>query len=192
MFRCATVSEAELVRLRSIQEVVRLGRVRHIGPDRIELAGGSIPAGPRGRPRGLLGQPPAHRAGPPGVRLRPDHAAADPAPARQPVFSAALTGLRGGGPRRRRGQEPALPGEPLSGHGHGLDRRNLRRPAAPRWRGPLTMTCLRASATRLNATAGSATTSMTRCCNRRSPALFTSIEPAIAKPETFGRPRPAT
>ena len=45
MFRCATVSEAELVRLRSIQDVVRLGRVRHIGPDRIELAGGSVPSG---------------------------------------------------------------------------------------------------------------------------------------------------
>jgi len=44
MYRCATVSEAEVVRLRSIQDVVRLGRVTHIGPDRIELAGGSISA----------------------------------------------------------------------------------------------------------------------------------------------------
>jgi hypothetical protein len=43
-YRCATVSEAELVRLRSIENVVRLGRVTHIGPDRIELAGGSVRA----------------------------------------------------------------------------------------------------------------------------------------------------
>ena len=45
MYRCATVSEAELVHLRSIENVVRLGRVTHIGPDQIELAAGSIPAG---------------------------------------------------------------------------------------------------------------------------------------------------
>jgi hypothetical protein len=38
------VSEAELVRLRSIENVVRLGRVTHIGPDQIKLAGGSVPA----------------------------------------------------------------------------------------------------------------------------------------------------
>jgi NAD(P)-binding Rossmann-like domain len=43
MYRCATVSNAELVELRSIKNVVRLGRVRHIGPDRIDLADGSVP-----------------------------------------------------------------------------------------------------------------------------------------------------
>jgi len=43
MYHCATVSEAELVRLRSIEDVVRLGRVTHIGSDKIELTGGSIP-----------------------------------------------------------------------------------------------------------------------------------------------------
>ena len=43
MYRCATVSEAELVRLRSIENIVRLGRVTRIGPDQIALAGGSIP-----------------------------------------------------------------------------------------------------------------------------------------------------
>ena len=45
-FRCATVSQDELVSLRSIENVIRLGRVIRIGPDHIELAGGSIPAGP--------------------------------------------------------------------------------------------------------------------------------------------------
>jgi hypothetical protein len=43
MFRCATVSQSELERLRTIENVVRLGRVVHIGVDRIELADGSIP-----------------------------------------------------------------------------------------------------------------------------------------------------
>jgi hypothetical protein len=43
MYRCATVSDAELGQLRSIKSVVRLGRVRHIGPDRIDLADGSVP-----------------------------------------------------------------------------------------------------------------------------------------------------
>jgi hypothetical protein len=43
MFRCATVSQSELERLRTIENVVRLGRVTHIGVDRIELADGSIP-----------------------------------------------------------------------------------------------------------------------------------------------------
>jgi hypothetical protein len=42
MYHCATVSDAELVRLRSIEDVVRLGRVTHIGHDKIELTGGSI------------------------------------------------------------------------------------------------------------------------------------------------------
>jgi hypothetical protein len=42
MFRCATVSESELESLRTIENVVRLGRVTHIGADRIELTDGSI------------------------------------------------------------------------------------------------------------------------------------------------------
>jgi hypothetical protein len=43
MFRCATVSQSELERLRTIENVVRLGRVTHIGVDRIDLERGSIP-----------------------------------------------------------------------------------------------------------------------------------------------------
>ena len=43
MFRCATVSHDELVSLRSIENVIRLGRVTRIGPDQIELADGSVP-----------------------------------------------------------------------------------------------------------------------------------------------------
>jgi hypothetical protein len=42
MFRCATVSQDELVSLRSIENVIRLGRVTRIGLDQIELADGSF------------------------------------------------------------------------------------------------------------------------------------------------------
>ena len=43
MYRCATVSQDELASLRRIKNVVRLGRVVHIAPDRIVLEEGSIP-----------------------------------------------------------------------------------------------------------------------------------------------------
>lgn len=43
MFRGATLSPAEREDLQKIENVVRLGKVRHIGADRIELEGGTIP-----------------------------------------------------------------------------------------------------------------------------------------------------
>jgi hypothetical protein len=43
MYRCATISQAELEGLRLIENVVRLGRVTHIGESRIALEAGSIP-----------------------------------------------------------------------------------------------------------------------------------------------------
>jgi hypothetical protein len=46
MYRCATVSESEIMSLRRIENVVRQGRVLHIGSDQITLEAGSIPAGP--------------------------------------------------------------------------------------------------------------------------------------------------
>ncbi|MCD0485430.1 NAD(P)-binding protein [Streptacidiphilus sp. ASG 303] len=45
-FRCATVSRAELDRLRRIRHVVRLGRVRSIGADAIVLDDGLLPTTP--------------------------------------------------------------------------------------------------------------------------------------------------
>ena len=42
VFRAAILSEAERTTLRSIENVVRRGRVEHIGTDRIDLQGGSI------------------------------------------------------------------------------------------------------------------------------------------------------
>lgn len=46
MFHCASVDQHELSRLRQVQDVVRLGRVLRLEPDRIVLEQGSIPAGP--------------------------------------------------------------------------------------------------------------------------------------------------
>nr|WP_221382892.1 NAD(P)-binding protein [Actinoplanes polyasparticus] len=46
MYHCATVSRQELTELRRIEDVVRLGRVQHIGSDRVTLDGGSIPHDP--------------------------------------------------------------------------------------------------------------------------------------------------
>ena len=47
MYRCATVSTNELDQLRTIDNVVRLGHVRRIGTERIELDDGSIPTDSR-------------------------------------------------------------------------------------------------------------------------------------------------
>lgn len=46
MYRCGTVTQAELLELRRIDNVIRLGRVQRIDPDRISLEGGTIPTGP--------------------------------------------------------------------------------------------------------------------------------------------------
>ncbi|MET0336113.1 MAG: hypothetical protein ABW190_17750 [Rhizobacter sp.] len=46
MYRCATVSEAELAQLRRITRVVRLGRVQAIEPDRIVFAQGELATPP--------------------------------------------------------------------------------------------------------------------------------------------------
>ncbi len=46
MYRCATVTRAEIEQLRRIDDVVRLGRVVRIEPDSIVLDEGTIPTGP--------------------------------------------------------------------------------------------------------------------------------------------------
>ncbi len=46
LYRCATVTQAELEQLRRIRHVVRLGRVQCIEPGRIVLEQGSVPADP--------------------------------------------------------------------------------------------------------------------------------------------------
>jgi NAD(P)-binding Rossmann-like domain len=89
-FRCATVSQDELVSLRSIENVIRLGKVIRIGPDQIQLASGSVPAD-RGQVHvdcsaaGLRTKParPVFNGGL--ITLQQIRAC-------QPVFSAAMTG----------------------------------------------------------------------------------------------------
>jgi hypothetical protein len=46
MYRCATVTRAELAELRRIKNIVRLGRVQRIDADKIVLERGSIPSDP--------------------------------------------------------------------------------------------------------------------------------------------------
>ena len=46
MFHGATVSQAELAKLRLVKNVVRMGRVKSIGLNEIQLDRGAIPAGP--------------------------------------------------------------------------------------------------------------------------------------------------
>jgi hypothetical protein len=46
MYRCATVSRAELEQLRRVKNVVRMGRVKRVGCDRIDLEGGSLDTSP--------------------------------------------------------------------------------------------------------------------------------------------------
>ena len=43
MYRCATVNQGEIETLRSIEQVVRLGRVRSIGTSTIEMEEGTLP-----------------------------------------------------------------------------------------------------------------------------------------------------
>ena len=45
MYRCAIVSHAELEQLRRIDDVVRMGHVRSIEPERVVLDGGTLPVG---------------------------------------------------------------------------------------------------------------------------------------------------
>ena len=183
IYRCATVSEAELVRLRSIQNVVRLGRVTHIGPDRIELEHGSIPAA-RGQVHvdcsaaGLRTEPGRPVFADRQITLQQIRAC-------QPVFSAALAGYV----EAARGDDA---------------QKNLLCPANPY---PVTaldwipVTCIAQRAemawfadpdlsswmqrSRLNASRGVRDHLDDPLMKSALERLFTSIEPAIAKLETF-------
>ncbi len=90
MFRCATVNQAELLSLRSIENVVRLGRVIRIGTDRIELAGGSIPTD--GGHVHVDCSAPGLRTSPGRPVFDDDQITLQQIRACQPVFSAALAG----------------------------------------------------------------------------------------------------
>jgi NAD(P)-binding Rossmann-like domain len=183
MYRCATVSEAELAQLRSIENVVRLGRVRHIGPDRIDLTDGSIPtdagqlhvdcsaAGLRtmpGRPVFADGQ----------VTLQQIRSC-------QPVFAAALTGYVEAARDDDAERNRLCPANPYP-------------EAATDWI-PVTCTAQRAEIawsadpdvsswlqrSRLNATCGIRDHLDDPQMKAALDRLFTNIEPAIARLDTF-------
>jgi hypothetical protein len=182
-FRCATVSQDELASLRSVESVIRLGRVTRIGPDRIELADGSIPTD---RGQVLVDCSAA------GLRTKParptfsdDLITLQQIRSCQPVFSAALTGYI-----------EATLGDDA--------RKNLICPAnqypdaATDWI-PLTLAAQRAEIiwatdrdvsawmqrSRLNATCGMADHRGDPLLDSALNRLFTNIEPAIDKLETL-------
>jgi hypothetical protein len=183
-FRCATVSQDELVSLRSIENVIRLGRVTRIGPDQIELADGSVPAD-RGQihvdcsAAGLRTKPARPVFNGSVITLQQIRAC-------QPVFSAALTGY----------VEATCDDA----------RKNLICPANPYpdaavdWI-PLTCTAQRAEIiwatdpdlsswmqrSRLNATCGVADHQEDPQMKSALTRLFNNIEPAISKLETLSR-----
>jgi hypothetical protein len=189
MYRCATVSEAELARLRSIENVVRLGRVTHIGADRVELSGGSIPAD-RGQVH-VDCSAPGLRTGPSRPVFADGQITLQQIRACQPVFSAALAGY-------------------VEAAGDDDAARNRLCPANPYpdtaldW---ISVTCIAQRAemawvadpgvsswmerSRLNATSRIRDYLDDPLMKSALARLFTNIEPAIVKLEALGRPRPA-
>ena len=90
MYRCATVSKAELVELRRIKNVVRMGRVQSIGIDEIVLDNGTVPTTPDTLHIDCTAD---------GLEARPavtvfegDRITLEPVRTCQPTFSAALIG----------------------------------------------------------------------------------------------------
>lgn len=182
-FRCATVSQDELVSLRSIKNVIRLGRVTRIGPDQVKLADGSIPAD-----RGQV-HVDCSAAGLRTKAARPVFSGGlitlQQIRTCQPVFSAALTGYI----EATRGDDA---------------RKNLICPAnqypdaAADWI-PLTYTAQRAEIiwatdpdlpawmqrSRLNATCGIGDHQGDPLMESAPARLFTNIEPAITKLQTL-------
>jgi len=182
-FRCATVSQDELASLRSIENVIRLGRVTRIGPDRIELADGSIPTD-RGQVHvdcsaaGLRVKPARPVFGDDVITLQQIRSC-------QPVFSAALTGYV----------------EATRGDDAGKNRvcpANQYPDAAADWI-PLTYTAQRAEIiwvtdpdvsgwmqrSRLNATRGMGDHQGDPLMESALGRLFTNVEPAISRLATL-------
>jgi NAD(P)-binding Rossmann-like domain len=178
-FRCATVSQDELASLRSIENVIRLGRVTRIAPDQIELADGSI-AADRGQVHvdcsgaGLRTKParPVFNGGL--ITLQQIRAC-------QPVFSAALTGYVEATRDDDARKNQICPANRYPG-------------AAADWI-PLTCTAQRAEIiwatdpdvsawmqrSRLNATCGMADHQEDPQMKAALARLFTNIEPALSK-----------
>jgi hypothetical protein len=189
MYRCATVSEAELVRLRDIENVVRLGRVTQIGPDRIELSGGSIPAD-RGQVHvdctaaGL-------RIGPSRPVFADGQITLQQIRACQPVFSAALAGYAEAARDDDAAKNRICPANPYPDTAlDWIPVTRIAQRAELAWTAdPDVFAWLQRS--RLNATAGIVDRLDDPQMKSALARLFANIEPAIAKLGTFmaGLPR---
>ena len=183
MFRCATVSGAELVCLRSIENVVRLGRVTHIGLDQIALTDGTIPTD-RGQVH-VDCSAPGLRTGPGRPVFAESQITLQQIRACQPVFSAALAGYVEAARDDDAARNRLCPANPYPD-------------AALDWMG---VTCIAQRAemawfadpdlsswlrrSRLNATAALGAHLGEPLVKSDLNRIFTSIEPAIAKLETF-------
>jgi hypothetical protein len=91
MYHCATVSTGELDQLRSVERVVRLGRVHHVGSDRLVLAEGEVRSEPGEvhvdcTARGLV-------VAPARTVFEPDRITIQQVRTCQPTFNAALLGF---------------------------------------------------------------------------------------------------
>jgi hypothetical protein len=182
-FRCATVSQDELASLRTISNVIRLGRVTQVGPDQIQLADGAVPAD-----RGQV-HVDCSAAGLRTKAARPvfadDLITLQQIRSCQPVFSAALTGYV----EATRGDDDAK---------NQICPANQYPDAAADWI-PLTLTAQRAEIiwatdpdlyawmqrSRLNATRGMADHQGDPLMESALTRLFTNVEPAINKLETL-------
>ncbi|HVF04573.1 MAG TPA: FAD/NAD(P)-binding protein [Frankiaceae bacterium] len=89
LYRCATVTETELAQLRSVRDVVRLGRVVRIDPDEVVCAQGSVPGGPHlyvdCTASGIVRRPPVPVFAPDRITVQPVRQCAH-------TFNAALIG----------------------------------------------------------------------------------------------------
>jgi hypothetical protein len=171
------------VRLRSIQDVVRLGRVTHIGPDRIELAGGSIPTD-RGQVHvdcsaaGLRTEPgrPVFADGQ--ITLQQIRAC-------QPVFSAALAGYVEASRDDDAAKNLLCPANPYPDTARDwIAVTCIAQRAEVRWAADRDLSSW-LQRSRLNATAGIRAHLDDPLLQSALARLFTNIEPAIAKLETF-------
>lgn len=89
MYRCAILSQGELEKLRSISNVVRLGRVRSIEPGRVVLDGGVIETSPTALYLDCTGDGIGTRE--PTPVFSPGHITLQSVRTCQPAFSAAVT-----------------------------------------------------------------------------------------------------
>jgi hypothetical protein len=175
------------VSLRSIENVVRLGRVTHIGPDRIELTGGSIPTD-RGQVHvdcsaaGL-------RTGPARPVFADGRITLQQIRACQPVFSAALAGYVEATRDDDAVKNRLCPANPYPDRAlDWIPVTCIAQRAEMAWTAdPDVFAWLQRS--RLNATAGISDYLDDPQLKSALARLFANIEPALAKLEAFGPSR---